>query len=88
MNRITNKYGAEDQKTAEGKAAGELGETFHRNVTEFIRFHKLTPDEIISLEHHLLYSLTAACAESVLRGALNMRKEEREAAKGLTSVNS
>lgn len=79
MNRITNKYGAEDISNPVGQSASELGETIHRNVTEFIRFHNLTPDEILSFEHHLLYSLTAACAESVLRTALNMRKAEREA---------
>ena len=77
MNRITNKYGARESKTPEGIALSYLEENFERDVTEFINMHELTPEEIQSLEHHLLYSLTTVCAEKILFTAMKMRKAEQ-----------
>jgi len=78
MNRIVNNYGAANQTDANSIRTNFLQDSIESDVRDFIKWHSLTPTEIIALEHLLLLSVTAICSENILMKAINMRKQERE----------
>ena len=77
MNRIINAYGATNTNSTVTVAVDSLVDSIAAIINDIVRTNKLTPEEIICLEHKVAGTVTATCAENILRTALDMRKAER-----------
>ena len=77
-NRVVNKYGALDKDSFVAKEALEAFDEYERRIKRIIQTYALSPVEIRCLESALRPSVFA---EETLRGALNMRKSEKDGRK-------
>ena len=77
MNRITNRFGAANFDNSIGYNADQMGIRLERDMREFIKTHKLSPDEIIAFEHKMVLSVSSTSSEALILEAIEMRKNEK-----------
>lgn len=80
MNRVINQYGALNRESEQGQAVEFVMQNLREAINGTIATYRLTAEETIAFEHHVMAEVGATFAENIIRKAIITRAYEKKAA--------